>query len=265
MHPLVNIAVGAARRAGEVIVRNLDRVGGVTVSEKSRNDFVSEVDRAAEQALIATIRKSYPDHGFLAEESGSHDGGDYTWIIDPLDGTTNFLHGFPQFAVSVACRHRDRMEVGVVLDPLRGELFTAARGEGAQLDGRRLRVTQRLGLDGALIGTGFPFRENRRWLKPYLAMLEHVMDNTAGVRRPGAAALDLAYVAAGRLDGFWEVGLAPWDTAAGNLLITEAGGRVGTLTGADYRDGGNLVAGCPRVYVALIEAFAPFLTDELRK
>ena len=265
MHPLVNIAVGAARRAGEVIVRNLDRVGGVTVSEKSRNDFVSEVDRAAEQALIATIRKSYPDHGFLAEESGSHDGGDYTWIIDPLDGTTNFLHGFPQFAVSVACRHRDRMEVGVVLDPLRGELFTAARGEGAQLDGRRLRVTQRPGLDGALIGTGFPFRENRRWLKPYLLMLEHVMDNTAGVRRPGAASLDLAYVAAGRLDGFWEVGLAPWDTAAGNLLITEAGGRVGTLTGGDYCDGGNLVAGSPRVYVALIEAFAPFLTDELRK
>jgi myo-inositol-1(or 4)-monophosphatase len=265
MHPLVNIAVGAARRAGEVIVRNLDRGGGIAASEKSRNDFVSEVDRAAEQVLIATIRKSYPDHGFLAEESGSHDGGDYTWIIDPLDGTTNFLHGFPQFAVSVACRHRDRMEVGVVLDPLRGELFTAARGEGAQLDGRRLRVTQRLGLDGALIGTGFPFRENKRWLKPYLAMLEYVMDNTAGVRRPGAAALDLAYVAAGRLDGFWEIGLAPWDTAAGILLITEAGGRVGTLAGTDYRDGGNLVAGNPRVYAALIEAFAPFLTEELRK
>jgi myo-inositol-1(or 4)-monophosphatase len=265
MHPLVNIAVGAARRAGEVIVRNLDRGGGITASEKSRNDFVTEVDRAAEQVLIATIRKSYPDHGFLAEESGSHDGSDYTWIIDPLDGTTNFLHGFPQFAVSVACRHRDRMEVGVVLDPLRGELFTAARGEGAQLDGRRLRVTQRLGLDGALIGTGFPYRENKRWLKPYLAMLEYVMDNTAGVRRPGAAALDLAYVAAGRLDGFWEVGLAPWDTAAGILLITEAGGRVGTLAGGDYRDGGNLVAGNPRVYTALIEAFAPHLTDELRK
>lgn len=265
MHPLVNIAIGAARRAGEVIVRNLDRVGGVTVSEKSRNDFVSEVDRQAEQVLIATIQKAYPEHGFLAEESGRHDGNDYTWIIDPLDGTTNFLHGFPQFAVSVACRHRDKMEVGVVLDPLRGELFTAARGEGAQLDGRRLRVTQRLGLEGALIGTGFPFRENKRWLKPYLSMLEHVMDNTAGVRRPGAASLDLAYVAAGRLDGFWEVGLAPWDTAAGNLLITEAGGRVGTLSGGDYRDGGNLVAGNPRVYTALIEAFAPFLDEELRK
>jgi len=265
MHPLVNIAVGAARRAGEVIVRNLDRVGGVTVSEKSRNDFVSEVDRAAEQVLIATIRKAYPEHGFLAEESGRHAGDDYTWIIDPLDGTTNFLHGFPQFAVSVACRHRDRMEVGVVLDPLRGELFTAARGEGSQLDGRRLRVTRRTGLEGALIGTGFPYRENKRWLKPYLAMLEQVMDRTAGVRRPGAASLDLAYVAAGRLDGFWEIGLAPWDTAAGNLLITEAGGRIGTLAGTEYGDGGNLVAGSPRVYAALIEAFAPFLTDDLRK
>lgn len=265
MHPLVNIAVGAARRAGETIVRNLDRVGGVTVTEKSRNDFVSEVDRAAEQVLIATIRKAYPSHGFLAEESGRLPGDDYTWIIDPLDGTTNFLHGFPQFAVSIACRHRDRPEIGVVLDPLRGELFTAARGEGAQLDGRRLRVSQRPGLDGALIGTGFPFRENRRWLKPYLAMLERVIDTTAGVRRPGAASLDLAYVAAGRLDGFWEVGLSPWDTAAGNLLISEAGGRIGTLAGGDYRDGGNLIAGSPKVYSALIDLFAPFLDDELRK
>ena len=265
MHPLVNIAIGAARRAGETIVRNLDRVGGVTVTEKSRNDFVSEVDRAAEQVLIATIRKAYPSHGFLAEESGRQPGDDYLWIIDPLDGTTNFLHGFPQFAVSIACRHRGRPEIGVVLDPLRGELFTAARGEGAQLDGRRLRVSQRPGLDGALIGTGFPFRENRHWLKPYLAMLERVMDTTAGVRRPGAASLDLAYVAAGRLDGFWEVGLSPWDTAAGNLLISEAGGRVGTLVGGDYLDGGNIVAGSPKVYSALIDLFAPFLDDELRK
>jgi myo-inositol-1(or 4)-monophosphatase len=265
MHPLVNIAIGAARRAGETIVRNLDRIGGVTVSEKSRNDFVTEVDRAAEQVLIATIRKAYPSHGFLAEESGRQDGDDYTWIIDPLDGTTNFLHGFPQFAVSIACRHRDRPEIAVVLDPLRGELFTAARGEGAQLDGKRLRVSQRPGLDGALIGTGFPFRENRRWLKPYLAMLERVMDTTAGVRRPGAASLDLAYVAAGRLDGFWEVGLAPWDTAAGHLLISEAGGRIGTLAGDEYRDGGNLIAGTPKVFEALIELFAPYLDDDLRK
>jgi myo-inositol-1(or 4)-monophosphatase len=265
MHPLVNIAVGAARRAGELIVRNLDRAGGVSVSEKSRNDFVSDVDRAAEQAVITAIRKAYPDHGILAEESGYQAGDEYTWIIDPLDGTTNFLHAFPQFAVSICCRHRDRAEAAVVFDPLLGELFTAARGDGAQLDGRRLRVSQRPGLDGALIGTGFPFRDNKRWLKPYLAMLEQVMDRTAGVRRAGAASLDLAYVAAGRLDGFWEVGLAPWDTAAGNLLITESGGRVGTLAGTDYRDGGNLIVGNPRVYAALIELFAPYLDEDLRK
>jgi myo-inositol-1(or 4)-monophosphatase len=265
MHPLLNIAIGAARRAGEVIVRSLDRVGTLTVSEKNRNDFVSEVDRAAEQVLIAAIRKAYPSHGFLAEESGAAAGDDYTWVIDPLDGTTNFLHGFPQFAVSVACRHRGRAEVGVVLDPLRGELFTAERGAGTQLDGRRLRVSQRSGLEGALVGTGFPFRENRRWLKPYLGMLERVMEATAGVRRPGAASLDLAYVAAGRLDAFWEVGLSPWDTAAGNLLITEAGGRVGNLAGLEYRDGGHLLAGSPRVFAALAELLAPYVDDELRR
>jgi myo-inositol-1(or 4)-monophosphatase len=265
MHPLLNIAIGAARRAGDVIIRSLDRVGTLVVSEKGRNDFVSEVDRAAEQAVIAAIHKAYPTHGILAEESGAHAGDDYTWVIDPLDGTTNFLHGFPQFAVSVACRHRGRAEVAVVLDPTRGELFTAERGAGTILDGRRLRVSQRLGLEGALIGTGFPYRENKKWLKPYLAMLERVMDATAGVRRPGAAALDLAYVAAGRLDGFWEVGLSPWDTAAGNLLITEAGGRVGDFTGGEYRDGGNLLVGTPRVFAALAETFAPLLDEELRK
>ena len=265
MHPLLNIAIGAARRAGDVIVRSLDRVGTLVVSEKGRNDFVSEVDRAAEQVLIAAIRKAYPSHGFLAEESGALAGDDYTWVIDPLDGTTNFLHGFPQFAVSVACRHRGRAEVAVVFDPTRGELFTAERGAGTQLDGRRLRVSQRTGLEGALVGTGFPYRENRKWLGPYLAMLEQVMNATAGVRRPGAASLDLAYVAAGRLDAFWEVGLSPWDTAAGNLLITEAGGRIGNLAGGEYRDGGNLLAGSPRVFAALAELIAPFLDDELRK
>lgn len=265
MHPLLNIAIGAARRAGDVIIRSLDRVGALVVSEKGRNDFVSEVDRAAEQVVIAAIHKAYPSHGILAEESGAQPGDDYTWVIDPLDGTTNFLHGFPQFAVSVACRHRGRAEVAVVLDPTRGELFTAERGAGTILDGRRLRVSQRLGLEGALIGTGFPYRENKKWLKPYLAMLERVMDATAGVRRPGAASLDLAYVAAGRLDGFWEVGLSPWDTAAGILLITEAGGRVGDFTGGEYRDGGNLLAASPRVFAALAETFAPLLDDELRR
>ena len=204
MHPQVNIAVGAARRAGELIVRNLDRAGGVTVSEKSRNDFVTEIDRAAEQLVIETIHKAYPDHGILAEESGRHGGDEYVWIIDPLDGTTNFLHGFPQFAVSIACQHRGRVEAGVIFDPLRSELFTASRGAGAQLENRRLRVSGQRSIDGSLIGTGFPYRANMRWLKPYLAMLEQVMQRAAGVRRPGSAALDLAYVAAGRLDGFWE-------------------------------------------------------------
>ena len=234
MHPLVNIAVGAARRAGELIVRNLDRAGGVTVSEKSRNDFVTEIDRAAEQLVIETIHKAYPDHGILAEESGRQGGDEYVWIIDPLDGTTNFLHGFPQFAVSIACQHRGRVEAGVIFDPLRSEFFTASRGAGAQLENRRLRVSAQRAIEGSLIGTGFPYRSNTRWLKPYLAMLEQVMQRAAGVRRPGSAALDLAYVAAGRLDGFWELGLAPWDTAAGNLMITEAGGRIGTLAGNPY-------------------------------
>jgi myo-inositol-1(or 4)-monophosphatase len=265
MHPLVNIAVGAARRAGELIVRNLDRAGGVTVSEKSRNDFVTEIDRAAEQLVIETIHKAYPDHGILAEESGRHGGDEYVWIIDPLDGTTNFLHGFPQFAVSIACQHRGRVEAGVIFDPLRSELFTASRGAGAQLENRRLRVSGQRSIDGSLIGTGFPYRANMRWLKPYLAMLEQVMQRAAGVRRPGSAALDLAYVAAGRLDGFWELGLAPWDTAAGNLMITEAGGRIGTLAGNPYLDGGNLIAGNPRIFTALVESFAPFLSDDLRE
>ncbi len=264
MHPLVNIAIGAARRAGELIVRNLDRAGDLPVTEKGRNDFVSEVDHAAERQLIAAIRKAHPDHGILAEESGHQPGNDYLWIIDPLDGTTNFLHGFPQFAVSIACEHRGRLEAAVIYDPLRGELFTAARGRGAQLDGRRLRVSKQRNLDGALIGTGFPYRSNAQFIKPYLAMLELVMASAAGVRRPGSAALDLAYVAAGRLDGFWELGLAPWDTAAGTLLITEAGGRVGTLAGGEYTHGGTLVAGNPRVYAALVEAFAPLLPAELR-
>lgn len=264
MHPLVNIAIGAARRAGELIVRNLDRAGGVTVSEKARNDFVTEVDHAAEHQLIAAIRKAYPDHGFLAEESGRQGGDEYVWIIDPLDGTTNFIHGFPQFAVSVACQHRGRLEASVVFDPLRGELFTAARGAGAQLDGRRLRVSGQRTLEGALIGTGFQYRANRRWLKHYLTMLEFVMDKAAGVRRPGSAALDLAYVAAGRLDGFWELGLAAWDTAAGTLLITEAGGRIGTLSGGEYLLGPHVIAGNPRIYMELVEAFAPALPDDLR-
>lgn len=187
------------------------------------------------------------------------------WIIDPLDGTTNFLHGFPTFAVSLACEHRGRLEHGVVYDPMRQELFTASRGDGAQLDGRRIRVSRQVELEGSLIGTGFPYRANARWIDEYLAMLKAIMQQAAGIRRPGAAALDLAYVAAGRIDGFWEIGLNAWDTAAGTILITEAGGRIGTLSGGEYRQGGNVIAGTPKVYEAMVECLRPFIPEALRE
>lgn len=267
MQPMVNIAVRAARRAGEVIVRGLNRLHQIDVRPKGQNDFVTEVDLQAEREIIEIIRKHYPDHGILAEESGqSHDQNqaEFTWIIDPLDGTTNFMHGFPQFAVSIGVQRRGRMEHGVVYDPLRQELFTASRGDGAQLDGRRIRVSKHVGLEGALIGTGFPYRSNVRFMDAYMAMLKGVMSSTAGVRRPGAAALDLAYVAAGRLDAFWEFGLSPWDTAAGTLLITEAGGLVGTLAGGEYKQGGDILAGSPKVYSALLELIGPHVPEELR-
>lgn len=264
MQPLLNIAVRAARRAGDLIVRNLNRLHQLEVKRKERNDFVTEVDTRAEQEIIETIRKSYPDHGFLAEESGRSGSDEFVWVIDPLDGTTNFLHGFPQFAVSVALQIRGRMEHGVVYDPLRQELFTASRGDGAYLDERRIRVSKQLGLDGALIGTGFPYRSNTKYLDAYLEMFKVLTMQAAGLRRPGAAALDLAYVAAGRLDGFWEIGLSPWDTAAGTLLITEAGGLVGTLNGGEYQHQGSIVVGAPKVYTALLEAIAPFVPEELR-
>ena len=203
MHALLNIAVRAARRAGDTIIRNINRLDSIRVSTKGRNDFVSEVDHLAEQEIIQTVRRSYPDHGFLAEESGRSGDSEFVWIIDPLDGTTNFLHGFPVFAVSVAVQHLGRVEHGVVYDPLRQELFTATRGAGAQLDGRRIRVSQARRLESCLIGTGFPFRGGSESLDAYMPMLRAMIETTEGVRRPGAASLDLAYVAAGRLDGFW--------------------------------------------------------------
>jgi myo-inositol-1(or 4)-monophosphatase len=269
VHALLNIAVRAARNAGEIIVRSMNRLESLEITSKGRNDFVTEVDRAAEHEIIAHIRKHYPAHAFLGEETGSTPGKngetDTVWVIDPLDGTTNFLHGFPQFSVSIACRHRGRLEHAVVYDPLRQEIFTASRGDGARLENHRMRVSKQRTLDGALIGTGFPYRSNVHYLDAYLAMLKTVMEQTAGVRRPGSAALDLAYVAAGRTDAFFEIGLAPWDTAAGMLLIQEAGGRVGTLTGGDYKDGGNIVAGSPKVYAALVEALAPHVPERLRE
>lgn len=262
MQPLLNIAVRAARRAGEVIIRGMNRVHRLDVRQKGQNDFVSEIDTQAEMEIIETVRKSYPDHAFLAEESGASNGdadSEFIWIIDPLDGTTNFLHGFPQFAVSIGVQRRGRMEHAVVYDPLRQELFTASRGEGAQLDGRRIRVTPHIGLERALIGTGFPYRTNLHWLDSYMGMFKAVTMATAGIRRPGAAALDLAYVAAGRLDAFWELGLSPWDTAAGTLLITEAGGLVTNLKGDEYKQDGNILAGTPKVHAPLLELLTPFV------
>jgi myo-inositol-1(or 4)-monophosphatase len=266
MQPLLNIAVRAARRAGEVIVRGMNRVHRLDIRQKGQNDFVSEIDTQAEMEIIETVRKSYPDHAFLAEESGAHGGSaesEFVWIIDPLDGTTNFLHGFPQFAVSIGVQRRGRMEHAVVYDPLRQELFTASRGDGAQLDGRRIRVSQHVGLDRSLIGTGFPYRTNLHWIDNYMAMFKAVTQATAGIRRPGAAALDLAYVAAGRLDAFWEFGLSPWDTAAGTLLITEAGGIVTSMQGTEYKQGGNILAGTPKVHAPLLELLLPHVPPEL--
>ncbi|MBN2701826.1 MAG: inositol monophosphatase, partial [Methylothermaceae bacterium] len=233
MHPMLNIATRAARRAGDLIVRSLDRVDYLSIDTKGRNDFVSEVDRAAEREIIQVLHKAYPHHHFLGEEGGRQgksDRDEYLWVIDPLDGTTNFLHGFPQFAVSLALQHRGQMEQAVVYDPLRQEMFTATRGGGASLNNRRIRVSGQSGLEGALIGTGFPFKQQEH-LESYLGMFRSVFKDSAGIRRAGAASLDLAYVACGRLDGFWEIGLQPWDMAAGVLLIQEAGGLVSDFGG----------------------------------
>ncbi|MGD0490658.1 MAG: inositol monophosphatase family protein [Steroidobacteraceae bacterium] len=264
MQPLLNIGVRAARRAGDLIVRSMSRLDSLKIDTKGRNDFVTDIDRQAEADIIATIRRAHPDHAFLAEESGRTGESEYVWIIDPLDGTTNFLHGFPTFAVSIAVEHRGRLQHAVVYDPMRQELFTASRGDGAQLDGKKIRVSSQRALEGALIGTGFPYRMAAAHIDDYLAILKAVMNVAAGVRRPGAASLDLAYVAAGRVDGFWEFGLAPWDTAAGTLLIQEAGGRVGTPTGNEYSLGPNIVAGNPKVYQELLDALGPLTPAALR-
>jgi myo-inositol-1(or 4)-monophosphatase len=264
MHPMLNIAVRAARNAGDIIVRHSTRIDALTISTKERNDFVSEVDRQAEDEIIAIIRKAYPEHGILAEESGQHGRSDeFLWIVDPLDGTTNFLHGFPQFAVSIGLQHKGRLEQGVIYDPMRQELFTASRGVGAFLDNRRIRVSKQTGLKGALLGTGFPYKEQRH-LDAYLGMFKALLADSAGIRRPGSAALDLAYVAAGRFDGFWEFGLNPWDMAAGVLLVREAGGLVGDFAGGhDFMKSGNIVAAAPKLFPAMLREIRPYLASEL--
>ncbi|MGI9235320.1 MAG: inositol monophosphatase family protein [Woeseiaceae bacterium] len=259
MHALLNVAVIAARRAGAVLIRNLVKLEKLKVEKKGHNDYVSEADRAAERAIIDVIQKHYPEHAILAEESGiqGDPNNNTVWIIDPLDGTTNYLHGFPVFAVSIGVKVNGRMSHGVVYDPLRQELFTATRGDGAQLDEHKIRVSGRSELEQALVGTGFPFRQADEELEPYMGMLSKVVKNTSGVRRPGAAALDLCYVAAGRLDAFWETGLAPWDVAAGSLIIREAGGIVSGLDGSeDYLDSGHILCGTPRIYRSLAKLCA---------
>lgn len=263
---MLTIAVKAARRAGSVINQASQNLDLLTVSKKTHSDFVSEVDGAAEEAIIKVLLSTYPDHAILAEESG-HQGdakqSEYQWIIDPLDGTTNFLHGFPKYSVSIALKHKGVLTHAVVYDPTNNELFTASRGGGAYLNNKRLRVSKRTRLEDCLIGTGLPFRDLTH-MDAYIAMLVDIIPRTVGVRRPGSAALDLAYVAAGRYDGFWEIGLAPWDMAAGCLMITEAGGLVGDLEGnATQLESGQIVAGNPKVFGQLLQVIAPHLTPEL--
>ncbi len=266
MHPMLNIAVKAARRAGGIINRATQNLDLLHVSRKAHSDFVSEVDNTAEDAIINVLLEAYPNHSILAEESGARGDpskSEYQWIIDPLDGTTNFLHGFPQYAVSIALKHRGVLTQAVVYDPSGNELFTASRGRGAYLNDHRLRVSKRDQLSDCLIGTGFPFREFSH-MNAYLAIFKDIMPKVAGIRRPGSAALDLAYVAAGRYDGFWELKLSPWDIAAGCLLITEAGGLVGDLEGNDtYMQSGHIVAGNPKIFGQLLQVITPHLTKEL--
>jgi myo-inositol-1(or 4)-monophosphatase len=261
LHPMLNIAIKAARAAGAIINRASLDIERLTVTAKSQNDFVTEVDKAAEDAIIATILEAYPGHGILAEESGRAYGAkdsDFVWIIDPLDGTTNFIHGFPFYAVSIALAFRDQVQQAVVYDPTRNDLFYASRGKGAYLNDRRLRVSKRTRMSEALIGTGFPFRKGDNFQR-YMKMFEEVMVQCAGVRRPGAAALDLCYLAAGFYDGFFETGLSPWDVAAGSLMITEAGGLVGNFTGEpDFLYQRELLAGTPRIYGQLVKTLAPY-------
>jgi len=265
-HPMLNVAVKAARAAGAIINRAALDVEAVRISQKQTNDFVTEIDHAAERAIIETLLTAYPDHGIWAEESGREHGraaSDHVWLIDPLDGTTNFIHGFPVYCVSIALLVRGRVEQAVIYDPTRNDLFTATRGRGAYLNDRRLRVSKRTQLKESLISTGFPFRPGDNF-NVYLRMMADVMQRTAGLRRPGAAALDLAYVAAGYTEGFFETGLSPWDVAAGSLLVTEAGGLVGNFTGeANFLEQREIVAGTPRIYgqlVKLLSKYSKFAT-----
>ena len=256
MHPMLNIAIRAARTAGDSIVREMDRTRDISIETKGKNDFVTEVDKNAEGIIISVIKNAYPEHAFLAEESGQEGENDYLWIIDPLDGTTNFLHGFPHFSVSIALQNKGVLEQAVIYDPLKQELFTASKGKGAQLNNRKIRVSVKNTLDGALLGTGFPYN-NKSVMQQFIESYKNLFPNVAGIRRAGVASLDLAYVACGRLDGFWEFNLRPWDIAAGALIIQEAGGINAELTGgADYMETGNIISANPKMIKAMLKVLS---------
>jgi len=264
MHPMLNTAIKAARAAGKVISQGSQNLDRLTVASKRENDFVSEIDLKAEKAIITILLDAYPSHAILAEESGAAGESEYQWVIDPLDGTTNFLHGFPQYAVSIALLHKGQLSQAVIYDPVRNDLYTASRGRGAFLNDRRIRVGKRDKLQDALIGTGFPYRDFTH-LDAYTAMFRDLVRKTSGLRRPGSAALDLAWLAAGRTDGFFEIGLNPWDIAAGCLLVIEAGGLVSDFAGEEnYLDSGNVVAGSPKIFVQLLQTIQPHVTPALR-
>ena len=263
MHPTLNIAVKAARRAGSIITRASEDIGSLTINDKGFNDFVSEVDLASEKEIIRVLKTAYPEHAFLGEESGLTHQADNIWIIDPLDGTTNFLHGFPQYCISIALEQKGEITQAEIYDPNRNDLFTATKGQGAYLNQRRIRVSNKSKLKDSLLGTGFPFRDFQH-LPVYLKIFEEVVRGTSGIRRPGSAALDLAYVAAGWFDGFFEINLSKWDIAAGGLLVTEAGGIVSDFSEKDgWIESGNIVATTPKIYEPLIKIIQSHITDNL--
>jgi len=259
MHPMLNIGIRAARAAGKVITQNVDRMDSVKIDSKGRNDVVTEIDRRAEAEILAVLQRSFPDHACLCEESGliGNEDAEYQWVIDPLDGTMNFVHGLPHFSVSIALKQKGKLYQAVIYDPMRQELFTASRGEGAYLDGKRIRVAQTKQLQDALLGTGFPYRPGQD-LDFYQRTSRHYTERAAGIRRLGSAALDLAYVAAGRLDGTWLAGLQAWDLAAGGLIVREAGGLLNDFdAGDDWMDIGEVIAATPKVHHQMIEVMKP--------
>ncbi len=255
MQALLTIAVRAARKAGDFVMREANHIA--SVESKSQHDYVTNVDKAAEQLIIETISNAYPEHSFLGEESGQSGHSDYQWVIDPIDGTTNFIRKIPHWAISIACKHKGRTQIGVVYDPNKEELFTAVQGRGAQFDNKKMRVSNTKGLEHSLLATGFPFR-NEEKLEEYLRVFAKLFPLCSDMRRAGSAALDLAYVAAGRFDGFWEFGLSPWDTAAGALLVQESGGMVADMTGnPSFEKEGSILAANPKAFKAMLQVINP--------